>query len=137
VSLRKRRYRSAAVERDACLNTMGLLGKKVNYDHRPPLSHRPRNADDTDYEPAENDARYIFVMLAEENAALNRGDPAIPLSGDTSVAAKLKRLSRKREAFIDRLLRVTDAPRVIAKPKRPWPKGRKMQSRPFPERWKR
>jgi hypothetical protein len=138
----KRKYRSTSVERDAALNTLGLLGKKINYDHRPPLSHRPRNADNTDYDPPENDPRYIYVVLAEENAALNRGNPAIPLSGDTSIAAKLKRLEKAAARFSMKrqlgmleglFVEPDDTFTTTGKRKRPRAK-RKIPSRPFRKR---
>lgn len=98
----KRRHISLSVKLDACLDALGLLGKPIHWHHSPALSHRPRNAADTDYEPAELDPRYLRPVLAEDNLAMARGNPAIPLSGETSIAAKLKRLERApacREAF--------------------------------------
>lgn len=99
----KRRYRPVFVERDACLNALGLLGKAIHYDHRPPLSHRYQDPVTGLYDPDENDARYLFPVLAEVNKALADGNHR-PLSGDTSIAAKLKRVAKDQEAFRARLL---------------------------------
>lgn len=125
----KRRYRPVSVERDACLNAMGLLGKDIHYDHRPALSHRPFDPVTGLYTPDENDPRFLFPVLAETNRALNVGTH-VPLSGDTSVAAKLKRVARKAEEFRQRLLAKTDA--VAA----PAPKRRAIPSRPFQKKRK-
>ena len=126
---RRRRYRPISVERDAALNALGLLDKKINWDHRPPLSHRPFNPETNDYEPAENDPHYLFPMLAEDNQALNHGTH-VPLSGDTSVAAKLKRVNKAQTEFRQRLLakdageKAPETKRKRHIPNRPWPKKR-------------
>lgn len=124
----KRKYRPVSVERDACLNALGLLGKAVHYDHRPALSHRPFDPVTGLYTPDENDPRYLYPVTAEENKRLADGDPAIPLSGDTSIAAKLKRISEDEAAFRARLLAKDSGAEPEARPGRRWPK------RPFPQK---
>lgn len=123
---KRRKHISLQVKLSAALNALGLLGQKIAYDHRPPLSHRPFLKETGDYDPPELDPRYLFPILAETNKALADGDQR-PLSGDTSVAAKLKRIDAKRAAFRERLL-AKDSGESAPAPKR---KGRKMQSRPF------
>lgn len=121
----KRKHRPISVERDACLNALGLLGKNINYDHRPPLSHRPYDAATGLYTPDENDPKYLFPVLAEENKRLADGDPAKPLSGDTSIAAKLKRISKDQDQFRARLLaKDTGDDPPPQKRKRLWPRRR-------------
>jgi hypothetical protein len=100
---------------------LGLLGKAIHWDHRPPLSHRPIDPVTGLYTPDENDPRYLFPVLAEENKRLADGDHR-PLSGDTSVAAKLKRISKDEVAFRARLLAKETGDDPPPKGKRPWPK---------------
>ena len=121
---RRRRHMPLAVKLQAALNALGLGGKAINWDHRPALSHRPYDEAKGDYDPPENDPRYIVPMLAEENKALADGNHR-PLSGDTSVAAKLKRLSAEQDEFRRRLL---------AKDGGPKPPAAKRRSRPIPNR---
>lgn len=51
----------------------------------------------------------------------------VPLSGDISKIAKVKRLTKKEEAFRARLLAPTEKPSC---PTSRWPKGRKIPHRP-------
>lgn len=98
-----RKHRPISVERDAALNALGLLGKKINWDHRPPLSQRPRDPVTGLYTPDELDPRYLFPVAKEDHDKRTYGDHR-PLSGDISVAAKLKRVASNQAAFRDRLL---------------------------------
>lgn len=125
----KRRYRPISVERDAALNALGLLGSEINWDHRPPLSHRPRDPATGLYVPDENDPRFLFPVLKQTNQALNRGTH-VPLSGDTSIAAKLKRIERKHEESRQRIL-AKDSVVPAPAPKR---RARAIPSRPFAKR---
>lgn len=137
----KRKAIPMRVQRDACLLALGMQPDQVEFHHNPPIELRPLNDDGTDTIPAMNDPRHIEPMLSEAHKRETFGDPAIPLSGDVSKIAKTKRLERKRFLRevagnpIPLLEAATSWPRQFI-PKRPWPKGRKMQSRPFPERWK-
>jgi hypothetical protein len=124
----KRRYRPVWVERDAALNALGLLGKSIHYDHRPPLSHRYQDPVTGLYEPDENDPRYLYPVLAEVNKALADGD-CRPLSGDTSVAAKLKRNAKAEEEFRARIL--------AKEPGEPRQRKSRIPSRPFQRKGKK
>lgn len=133
VVTRRRKHRPISVERDAALHALGLLGKKINWDHRPALSHRPYDPVTGLYDPDENDPRYLYPILAEENKVLANGNH-IPLSGDTSVAAKLKRLAADQEEYRRRLLAkdAGDEPPAPIKKRR----SRPIPGRPFQTRRK-
>lgn len=127
--VRKRKHLSLETKLNSALNALGLLGKAINWDHRPALSHRPFDPVTGKYDPDELDPRYLFPILAEENKRLADGDGS-PLSGDTSVAAKLKRISKDQEAFRARLLARDAGDDMPVKKGKAWP------SRPFPKRSK-
>ena len=96
----------------------------MEWDHNPALAMRPLNADQTDYEPAQLDPRYIRPMSGQEHKDKTFGNH-VPLSGDVSVAAKIKRVERKNREFWNKLIG-TEPEQV--KPKRVWP-SRKFQNR--------
>ena len=123
---RRRKHRPLSVERDAALNALGLLGKAIHWDHRPALSHRPYDPATGLYEPDENDPRYLYPVLAETNKALAVGTH-VPLSGDTSIAAKLKRISKDQEEFRRKLLAKSGSESLSP----PTVSSRKIPSRPF------
>lgn len=119
----KRKHLSLAIKLASALHALGLHGKAVAYDHRPPLSHRPFDPATGLYNPDELDPRYLFPVTAEENKRLADGDGS-PLSGDTRIAAKLKRLVADQAAFRDRLLAKETG-------EDPAPKKPRWHSRPF------
>jgi hypothetical protein len=137
----KRKAIPMRVQRDACLLAFGMQPDQVEFHHNPPIELRPLNEDGTDTVPPMNDPRHIEPMLSEAHKRETFGDPAIPLSGDVSKIAKTKRLEKKTERFnLAAQVKLLGADSLLPpgyRPKRSWPKGRKMQSRPFPERWKR
>lgn len=94
-----RKYRPVSVERDAALNALGLLGKKIQYDHEPPLGMRCFDSATGLYDPDENDARYIVPRLAEDHDIKTNGTH-VPLSGDKSKIAKLVRVEEKQADYI-------------------------------------
>jgi hypothetical protein len=125
VRLLRRKHRPVSVERDACLHILGLLGKKIEWHHTPPLSHRPQDPHTGLYTPEENDPRHIVPMEVEAHRLQTVGDGS-PLSGDISVAAKVKRVTEAHEEFRRKVLaKEPGAPRA---PKRT------IQSRPFQKR---
>jgi hypothetical protein len=120
-----RKYRPVHVERDAALNALGLLGKKINYDHDPCLAMRLFDPMTGLYDPDENDPRYIVPRLAEDHDIKTSGD-ATPLSGDKSKISKLKRNEEKEAAFRAKILaKRTGQPRI---------KRSRIPSRPFRKR---
>lgn len=109
-----------SVKLAACLDMLGLTGKTINWDHDPPLAMRERT-EDGGYIPAANDARFIRPLIEDDHDAKTNGTH-VPLSGDKSKIAKLKRVEDKAEAFRNRIL--------AKEPGREKPKSR-WASRPF------
>jgi hypothetical protein len=125
--LLRRKHRPVSVERDACLELLGLLGKKIEWHHMPPLSQRPQDPHTGLYTPDENDPRHIVPMEVEAHRLQTVGDRR-PLSGDISVAAKIKRVTKDQEEFRRKVL--AKEPGQVRALKRT------IQSRPFPKRKK-
>lgn len=72
-----------------------------------------------------NDADNLEPLHRECHRAITVGSH-VPLSGDISKIAKVKRLAKKEEAFRAKLLKPTETEPCR---KSRWPKGRKMRSR--------
>jgi hypothetical protein len=121
----KRCYRPISVERDAALHALGLLGKKINWDHCPALGMRLRTPDGG-YIPDENDPRYIVPRLAEDHAVKTNGNH-VPLSGDKSQIAKLKRNESAEAEYRFRIL--AKAPGTPREKSSKWPKRKFQQKR--------
>lgn len=117
---------SLSVKLAACLDAMGLTGKKLNWDHTWPLGLRI--FDGKDYTPDENDPRYIRPLIVEDHAVKTDGTH-VPLSGDKSKIAKLKRNVEKEAEFRTRLLEKT--------PGKPRTKRSRFPSRPFQRKEKK
>ena len=118
-TMTKRRHMPVSVQLHACLILLGFNpDEPIEWHHSIPLSHRPILADGR-YEPDENDPRYIVPMQKAEHRERTA-------KIDVPIAAKIKRLSKKQEAFRGRLLAKQtgdDPPRDVRK--------HRIQSRPF------
>ncbi len=100
----------------------------IEFDHDPSRELRADRGDLLGLMPHDDDPRHIVPRL--------KAPHRVKTSADQTAIAKTKRLEAGRLVTgfeLTTRLRSMDKP----KPKRAWPKGRKMQSRPFPERWKR
>lgn len=133
---------------DAALRKLGLdLREPIEWDHNPALGIRVVRPDGRDWEPPQHDPRHIVPLGKAAHKLKTEGKTgtsklSITGNGDKQRAAKVKRIRKKeaeREATSQALGRALDflmkdeaaapGPPILAKPKRPWPKGRKLQSR--------
>lgn len=124
------------VKLHAALLQLGFEPHQVELDHDPALALRPIAPETGDTIPHANDPRYLVWRLKAEHAAKTtgrkgesrKGDQA---NGDTSRAAKVKRIRRKGHDFTRHanwVLHDEGPPMPINRPKR------KIPSRPFPKR---
>lgn len=121
---RRRKHRSAAVERDACLLLLGFdLAKPIEWHHQPSLALRPWDEATQDFIPGENDPRFLRPLQkaahAEETKQLR---PQVD---------KTRRVVKKQARHLAFMTPQDLTPVLKAKVKRPWPKARKIQSRGF------
>lgn len=110
------------VKLESALRALGFEPKDIEWQHDPPLALRVWVPERGDYDPPENDPRYIRPMPRAEHREVTakRDIPAI---------AKTKRLSRKQAEFRRRMLEPElDQPPPAKRSKR------KIPSRPFPRR---
>jgi len=107
------------------LRQLGFEMHEVELDHDPALGLRNVNADGTDWDPPQHDARYLVWRPKDEHRVKTSGTKATTAGSDVQVIAKGKRLARDAEEFRRRIL-AKDAGEP--KPKSKWP------SRPFPKR---
>lgn len=126
---RRRKHRSVAVEREirkrqnntcACgrCEKESLEGAKVQYNHKPPLALREFDEKADDYIPAENDPDYLFAEIAAHHRIGTHHPlgPHTTLNSDLHAINKVKHLKNPKRS------------------KHRWPKGRKLQGRPFQKR---
>ena len=123
----RRRHIPLGVKLSACLDMLGWAGVSIEWHHDPPLALRAFDESTGKYEPDELDPRYLRPMPKADHKARTYGDH-VPLSGDISKVAKLKRVEADQATFRDRLLakETGDAP--------PPSKKRRWGKRPFPRR---
>lgn len=126
----KRKAIPVRIKREVC-ERQGLLcyqchevpvhwetGSRTHMDHRPPLRLRGIRDDMRDYEPAQHDPIYLDALCVEcHKLRTFRGTGA-----DFCDLTKIKRERRREKER-----------RGEGKKKRTWPKGRSLQSRPFPK----
>lgn len=144
----KRKAIPLRVKLDAALIALGLDPKAVQFDHSPPIALRQVNAAGDDYVPNQLDPRHIVPMSTAAHRTKTSGTPpgqkvVHVADGDQHKIAKADRLERARRLMeadnaaalemyrADPLAPVRTSPGV---PRSAWPKGRKMQSRPFPKK---
>lgn len=118
---KKRRHMPLLVKLEAALRALGLEPKDVEWDHSPPLAYRVWVPEKNDYDPPENDPRYIRPISKAEHREISA-------KVHTPGAAKTKRLSRKQEEFRQRML-AKGSPEPVEgeisrQKKRKFPKGR-------------
>lgn len=128
---RKRKSRPMRIELRAALRAAGLdPDQPIEYDHVPPLAQRPWNEELQDFEPAENDDRY----LVPRQKAVHREKTA---KEDAPAIAKTRRQAkgelRHLAAIAEKGSGIDEALAHVRGRKRGWPK-RKMRSRGFQKR---
>jgi hypothetical protein len=127
-----RRRMPLSVKLASALHALGLDPANVDFDHDPAISLRPIDPATGDTIPPQLDPRYIVPRSRADHARKTFGDSK-PLSGDVSLAAKVKRVEAKRADFRHRLLAKADPDMVATAPKR---RLRAIPSRPFPKKRK-
>lgn len=141
---RRRKAIPDRVKLIATLRAFGLEIDQVQYDHTPPLALREWDPEKGDTIPPANDPMHIQMLRLSDHREKTfgrGGEKRISTAGsDIHAIAKVRRLSRKEEAFRNRLLE-RDAPtaylpadhedRGARRAKPAWPK------RPFPSRRKK
>lgn len=124
-----------SVKLRAAILQLGLDPARVDFDHNPALGLREFNEETKTYTPDANDPKFITVLeRGEEHRIKTSGTPATSAGSDIHRIAKVKRLAKARAAHEAALRGRADGerPHARSKPgKRPWPKGRKLQSRGF------
>ena len=120
----KRRHIPLAVKLAACLDAMGMTGEAIEWEHTIPLGLRAYDEMTGLYSPDEMDPRYLRPMAKGQHKLKTFGGH-VPLSGDVSRIAKMKRLTAGESAFRERLLAKDAGDAPPAKP------GRRWASRPF------
>jgi hypothetical protein len=130
--LTHRPHMPLSVKLQAAILQLGLDPSRVDFDHNPALGLREFNEATKTYTPDANDPRFIAVLeRGEEHRVKTSGTPATSAGSDIHRIAKCKRLAKARSALDAALqAKVFGGQPDREKPgKRPWPKGRKMQSR--------
>lgn len=116
------------VKLEAALRRFGLKVEDVQFDHNPALALRPINKLTGDTIPPANDPAHIDMLLVDEHKlkTFGRGGEKriTTADGDIGKISKVRRLTKKQEAFRQRLL-AKDAG------EEPAPRKSKWQSRPF------
>jgi hypothetical protein len=145
----KRKAIPMGVKLQACLRMMGYDSEdEIEWDHIPALARRAVNEDGTDWVPAQLDPEYIRPMRKADHARKTTGRKGTSKlssdgNGDTTQAAKIKRIAAARQAMFETEVRLmmddNAALRTITKPKPKysWPSGRKIESRGFAKPKKR
>jgi hypothetical protein len=86
------------------LRQLGFEMHEVELDHDPALGLRNINADGTDWDPPQHDARYLVWRPKAEHRVKTSGTKATTAGSDVQVIAKGKRLARDTEEFRRRIL---------------------------------
>lgn len=123
---KKRQHMPLHVKLEASLRALGLEPKLVEFQHDPPLAMRVWVPEKNDYDPPENDPRYIRPMAKADHKE-------VTAKKDIPEIAKTKRLSKAQQEFRDRML----AKAPGEKPERPksrlkgrsFPTGRKFKTK--------
>ena len=132
---------SLRVKLDAALIALGLDPRATQFDHDPALGLRPLNEDGTDTVPPQLDPKHIVPRSTPAHRTKTTGTPpgqkvVHVANGDVHKIAKAKRQADRWAEHEARVaaLKAGDVAAVIPNlngPHKQWPKGRKMQSRPF------
>jgi hypothetical protein len=139
----KRKAIPMRVKLEACLILLGFDPEEVakrlpDFDHFPALGRRFHDGEN--YLPDQLDPRYLRPLKAEDHARKTTGRKGTSKlssdgNGDTTQAAKIKRITAARAALLEVEERVSKP--KPAKPKYSWPSGRKIESRGFKQRGKK
>ncbi len=136
----KRKAIPLSVKVEICLRLLGIDPADVQWDHAPALELRPVNDDGTDFDPPQHSAAHIQPLSRAAHAAKTNGPAHDKSQSDKGRIAHTKRLERSRfdiEVQVATLgadsLLSDWHPSIYAasKPKRAWPKGRRIESRGF------
>jgi len=133
----KRKPPSVGTKLAVCLILLGFEpGEDIDWDHFPALALRPVKADGSDWDPPQHDPRYLRPLRRKDHAVKTTGRKGESKyssngGGDTSQAAKVKRIEDARRALLAAEKTLPDDSRKARK-KSQWPKGRKLESRGFP-----
>ena len=60
------------VQVQVLLRMLGLKGKRIHWDHNPPLGLRPIDPETGDFDPPANDPDYLQVLVVEDHADKTR-----------------------------------------------------------------
>jgi hypothetical protein len=124
-----------SVKLEAAILQLGLDPACVDFDHDPALGLRLFDEETKTYTPGANDPRFITVRSRDgDHRVKTSGNGATSAGSDIHRIAKSKRLVKAREIH-DAVVRArVTGERVLVhekRGKRGFPKGRKLQSRPF------
>lgn len=103
------------------LRQAGLDPDHVRLDHHPALELRLADEVAGLYDPDQHDERYLQWISTKTHDVKTFGTH-VPLSGDLSKIAKLKRVERNEAEFRARVL--AKEPGTSSRPKSKWPKRR-------------
>ena len=105
----------------------------INFDHRPALVARRWDDAADDFDPPGNSPDHIEAVHLACHAVRTFGPGGekrvTTRGGDIGEAARTRRLTKKQEAFRQRMLATSDDP----SPEPTKPRARKIPSRPFPK----
>lgn len=118
----RRPHMPLSVKLASALHALGLDPTSTQFDHNPSLEMRPFDKDTEKYTPDANDYRFIVPMGVAAHKKKTFGDH-VPLSGDVSIIAKLKRNVEAEAEFRAKIL--------AKEPCAPRTKRSKIPSRPF------
>jgi hypothetical protein len=124
----RRRSIPLLVKLKVALSQLGYKINEIQWDHTPPLALREWDPVAKDTIPAANDPNHIRILLIEEHRLVTTGrhgesDLSISFNGDTSRAAKVKRLEKQQAEVRARLL--------SKEPGQPVPKKQSIKGRGF------
>lgn len=125
----RRKPISLMAQLHAALRQLGFEPHEVELDHTPALALRDWDEAKQDTIPPASDPRYLVWRPKSEHRIKTFERGATTVGSDIGEAARLKRLTRKEEAFRQRLLsKETGKPRAKSGrwPKRPF--GRRQRS---------
>lgn len=131
-----RQFISIGTKLHACLLALGFSDDEIkggiDWHHSPSLGLREINSDTGEMHPRPNDPHHIIPMRRAAHAIQTNGTPATSAGSDKHAIAHARRLTKKQEAFRQRLL-AKDAGEP--KPKSKW-QSRKFETK-GKNRWNR
>ena len=128
----KRSHIGLAVKLEAALRQLGLDPKTAELDHDPALGLRPFSTVTGDYDPPENDPRYLVWRDPVAHRKKTSGTKATSAGSDVHLIAKSKRIRRKEATHA--LYMSTDSFADLDRAMGSFARKRKIPSRPFPNK---